>query len=555
MIHTYKTLKYTYFIYISALYKFLHDSHLDIFSVLILLLKVIYSIGYMIKMLFRRFQSTFTRQLSKPTLIKLPNGLKYNQPTGIFINNEFYDTRETSSITVENPSTQEIITKISSAVESDVDFAVKSAQDAFTKWSIESPKVRSKLLNNLASLIEENHEIMASIESMDNGKTFALSHGDVQLVIDYIRSTAGYCDKLDGRSISKIHDGYMNFTIREPIGVCGQIIPWNFPLLMLSWKIAPAIATGNTIVLKPASDTPLNALFFADLCLKAGFPAGVINILPGSGKTCGEAILNHPKIRKIAFTGSTGMGKNVMIKAAMSNLKKVTLELGGKSPNIVFDDCDLDKTLKILVDGIFKNAGQICSSGSRIYIQDTIYEEMLIKFKNYIEKNVKDGDPFNSENYQGAITNKSQFNTILSYIKLGLKSGAKLLTGGESIGEKGYFIKPTVFYDVDPNSEIYKEEIFGPVVTISKFHTIDEVILNSNNSEFGLGAGIQTKNISNAMKVAQRLNSGTVWINTYNDFDENVPFGGYKQSGFGREMGVEALDNYTQIKAVRIKLD
>ncbi|ODQ58212.1 hypothetical protein WICANDRAFT_80365 [Wickerhamomyces anomalus NRRL Y-366-8] len=506
----------------------------------------------MSSLILRRFQSTFSRQLAKTIPITLPNGLKYNQPTGLFINNKFYETNE-SKIKVINPSTEQDIVSVSSAIKTDVDFAVDSAELAFQHWSKTDPLYRAKLLNNLALKIEENFEIMASIESMDNGKTLALAKGDVQLVIDYFRSTAGYCDKLDGRSISE--NGYMNFTIREPLGVVGQIIPWNFPLLMLSWKIAPALATGNTVVLKPASDTPLNALFFANLVKEAGIPDGVVNILPGSGRTCGEAILQHPKIRKIAFTGSTSIGRDVMVAAAKSNLKKITLELGGKSPNIVLEDCDQDKTLQILVDGIFKNAGQICSSGSRIYIQDSIYDEMLIKFKNYIENEIKVGDPFNSENYQGAITNKSQFNTILSYIDIGLKSGhAKLLTGGERIGDVGYFIKPTVFYDVEQDSQINKEEIFGPVVTISKFSSIDQVVTMANDSEFGLGAGIQTTNLSKALQIAQLIKSGTVWINTYNDFSPNVPFGGVKQSGFGREMGQEALDNYTQVKAVRIKL-
>ncbi|CCH44910.1 aldehyde dehydrogenase (NAD+) [Wickerhamomyces ciferrii] len=501
-----------------------------------------------------RFASTFARQVSKPVALRTPNGFKYNQPTGLFINNEFYDTiNDGSSIRVENPSTQEEVTKVSSAIDSDVNFAVESAEKAFKTWSVSDPLYRAKLLNNLASIIEANKDVIASIESMDNGKTLALASGDVGLVIDYIRSTAGYCDKLDGRTISK--EGYMNFTLREPLGVCGQIIPWNFPLLMLSWKIAPALATGNTVVLKPASDTPLNALFFASLVKEAGFPEGVVNILPGSGAKCGNAILNHPKIRKIAFTGSTAIGKDVMIKSAESNLKKVTLELGGKSPNIVFDDCNLEKTLENLVNGIFKNAGQICSSGSRIYVQDTIYDELLTKFKAHIENEIKIGDPFNSNNYQGAITNKKQFETILSYIEIGKKTDAKLLTGGERIGEKGYFIQPTVFYDVDPSNQLSREEIFGPVVTITKFSTIDQVIEMANDSEYGLGAGIQTENLSNALTVAKKLKSGTVWINTYNDFDYNVPFGGYRQSGFGREMGVEALDNYTQVKAVRIKLN
>lgn len=404
--------------------------------------------------------------------------------------------------------------------------------------------------------MQENLELIASIESFNNGKTLALARGDVQLSINYFKSTAGFADKLDGRTLNNEDPGYMNYTIREPIGVCGQILPWNFPLMMLAWKLAPAIITGNTVVIKPASATPLSALFVASFLEKAGVPEGVVSILPGSGGICGESILTHPHISKISFTGSTAVGKHVMVKAAESNLKKVTLELGGKSPHIVFADCDLQKTFENLVKGIFLNAGQICSSGSRIYIQDSIYDSFLPKFKEYIETNIKIGSPFNEENFQGAITNRNQFDTIMSYIAKGKQSThAKLLTGGERIGKKGYFIQPTVFYDVAQDETINKEEIFGPVVCISKFSTVDEVVAMCNDSIYGLGAGIQTKSVSTALKVAKLIKSGTVWVNTYNDFNENVPFGGFKQSGFGKEMGVESLDSYTQTKAVRIKLD
>jgi aldehyde dehydrogenase (NAD+) len=494
----------------------------------------------------------FRRQPASTKTITLPNGKTYEQPLGIFINNEFYSTEKT--IAVENPSTEELIVEVFAADASDVDYAVNCAEKAFNNsWSTSTASTRSKVLHNIANVVEKNKELMASIESMDNGKALALARGDIQLVIDYFRYTAGFTDKLDGRSIPG--DGYVNYTYREPLGVCGQIIPWNFPLMMLSWKIAPALATGNTVVLKPASATPLNALFFAHVCKEAAVPPGVINIVPGPGKTCGEAILNHPNIRKIAFTGSTQVGRDVMEKAAKSNLKKVTLELGGKSPNIVFADCDLQKTLKNLVNGIFLNAGQICSSGSRIYVQDTIYEKLLTMFKKHLVENIKVGNPFDESNFQGAISNRQQFETIMKYIQIGKDSGAKLLTGGDRIGNKGYFIQPTVFYDVSQDAKILTEEIFGPVVTISKFSTVDEVVGMANASEYGLGAGIQTENISTALSVAKRLKSGTVWINTYNDFDVTVPFGGYKQSGFGREMGEEALDNYTQVKAVRIKLE
>lgn len=493
------------------------------------------------------------RQVSKPITITLPNGLKYEQPVGIFVNNEFYETDK--QIDVETPITGETVAKVYAADSVDVDDAVTVAEQRFDNdWGKGDPARRAKYLNKLADLIEQDQELIASIESFDNGKTLALSRGDVGLVIKYLRSCAGFTDKIDGRSINT-GDDYTNFSYREPLGVCGQIIPWNFPLLMLSWKIGPAVATGNTVVLKPASATPLNALYFASLVKKAGFPPGVINILPGPGRSCGEAILNHPKIRKIAFTGSTSIGRDVMVKAATSNLKKVTLELGGKSANIVFDDVDIKKTLPNLAAGIFTNAGQVCSSGSRIYVQDTIYDQLLKEFKTYIETELKVGSPFDEKNYQGAITNKQQYETILNYIKIGKDEGAKVLTGGDKIGDKGYFIQPTVFYDVEENFRIVKEEIFGPVVTISKFSTIEEAVELANNSEYGLGAGVQTNDLSRAMKVSKLLKSGTVWVNTYNDFDHRVAFGGYKQSGFGREMGPEALDNYTQVKSVRIKLD
>lgn len=509
----------------------------------------------------KRMSSTIAEKLNLKIVeqdavsITLPNGLTYQQPTGLFINNQFIKSQDGKTLKVENPSTEEIIVEVQSATSQDVEYAVEAADAAFnSEWSTMDPKKRGSLLFKLADLIEAQKELIASIESADNGKTLALARGDVGLVIDYIRSAAGYADKLGGRTINT-GDGYANFTYKEPLGVCGQIIPWNFPLMMLSWKIAPALVAGNTVILKPASPTPLNALFFASLCKEAGIPAGVVNIVPGPGRSVGDTITNHPKIRKIAFTGSTDIGRDVAIKAAQSNLKKVTLELGGKSAHLVFEDANIKKTIPNLVNGIFKNAGQICSSGSRIYVQDTIYDQLLSEFKTYLETEIKVGSPFDESNFQAAINNKAQFETILNYIDIGKKEGASILTGGERVGNKGYFIKPTVFYNVKEDMRIVKEEIFGPVVTISKFSTVDEAVALANDSEFGLGAGIETENISVALKVAKRLKAGTVWINTYNDFDAAVPFGGYKQSGYGREMGEEAFESYTQIKAVRIKLD
>ncbi|CCF55560.1 hypothetical protein KAFR_0A01210 [Kazachstania africana CBS 2517] len=486
--------------------------------------------------------------------ITLPNGITYEQPVGLFINNEFIKSSDAKKIPVENPSTEENVVDVYSGTKDDVEYAVEVAENAFfnTEWSTQDPKVRARYLSKLADLVEEETELISSIESLDNGKTLALSRGDVGLVVNCLRDAASYADKINGRTIDT-GDGYMNFTVREPIGVCGQIIPWNFPLMMLSWKIAPALAMGNVIILKPASATPLNALYFASLCKRVGIPPGVVNIIPGSGRQVGTTITEHPRIRKVAFTGSTDIGKDIAIRASSVNLKKITLELGGKSAHLVFDDVNIEKTLPNLVNGIFKNAGQICSSGSRIYVQEGVYDKLLPAFKAYVE-NLKVGSPFDEANFQGAITNKGQFDTIMDYIKIGKDEGAKVLTGGERIGDKGYFVRPTIFYDVHEDMRIVKEEIFGPVVTISKFKTIEDGVAMANASEFGLGAGIETENLSTALRVAKMLKSGTVWVNTYNDFDSRVPFGGVKQSGYGREMGIEVYDCYTEVKAVRIKL-
>ncbi|CAL9738192.1 magnesium-activated aldehyde dehydrogenase, cytosolic [Monosporozyma servazzii] len=493
-------------------------------------------------------------EIAEPVEVTLPNGVKYSQPTGLFINNQFIQSHNNKTIDVENPATQETIVSVSTGTVEDVEYAVESAERAFkdTNWATQDPKVRAKALFKLADLVEENIDLFSAVETTNNGKTLALSAGDVQIGIDCLRDAASYADKINGRTMDT-GDGYMNFTMKSPIGICGQIIPWNFPFMMLIWKIAPALAMGNVLILKPASATPLTALLLCSFMEKAGLPAGVVNIVPGSGREVGTAITEHPKIRKIAFTGSTDIGKDIAVRSSAANLKKATLELGGKSAHLVFNDAKIEKTLPNLVNGIFKNAGQICSSGSRIYIQEGIYDELLAAFKAYVE-DLKVGDPFDKSNFQGAITNKGQFDTIMKYINIGKEEGAKILTGGERVGDKGYFVRPTIFYDVKEDMRIVKEEIFGPVVTISKFSTIEDGVAMANDSEFGLGAGIETENISTGLRVARMLHSGTVWINTYNDFDSRVPFGGVKQSGYGREMGTEVYDNYTEVKAVRIKL-
>ncbi|KAF4001965.1 Aldehyde dehydrogenase family protein [Saccharomyces cerevisiae] len=457
---------------------------------------------------------------AEPVKITLPNGLTYEQPTGLFINNKFMKAQDGKTYPVEDPSTENTVCEVSSATTEDVEYAIECADRAFhdTEWATQDPRERGRLLSKLADELESQIDLVSSIEALDNGKTLALARGDVTIAINCLRDAAAYADKVNGRTINT-GDGYMNFTTLEPIGVCGQIIPWNFPIMMLAWKIAPALAMGNVCILKPAAVTPLNALYFASLCKKVGIPAGVVNIVPGPGRTVGAALTNDPRIRKLAFTGSTEVGKSVAVDSSESNLKKITLELGGK-----------------------------------IYVQEGIYDELLAAFKAYLETEIKVGNPFDKANFQGAITNRQQFDTIMNYIDIGKKEGAKILTGGEKVGDKGYFIRPTVFYDVNEDMRIVKEEIFGPVVTVAKFKTLEEGVEMANSSEFGLGSGIETESLSTGLKVAKMLKAGTVWINTYNDFDSRVPFGGVKQSGYGREMGEEVYHAYTEVKAVRIKL-
>lgn len=502
------------------------------------------------------FAKSFIRMSSSLPLkvtINLPNGKSYEQPTGLFINNEYVLPKQKKTFDVISPSTEEHVTDVYEALEEDVDTAVAAAEAAFrSSWSTSDPSVRGAALLKLADLVEKHADTLAHIESLDNGKSLMCSRGDVALSAAYFRSCAGWSDKVLG-SVPETGSSHFNYIRREPIGVCGQIIPWNFPLLMLAWKVGPAVATGNTIVLKTAESTPLSGLFLSGLIKEAGFPAGVVNILSGFGKTTGNAIAHHPKIKKVAFTGSTATGTHIMKAAAESNLKKVTLELGGKSPNIVFNTADIQKAVQSLITGIFYNTGEVCCAGSRIYVQEDVYEQVLEELKT-ASANIKIGNPFEEDTFMGAQASSAQLDKILRYIETGKNEGAKLITGGERAGNKGYFIKPTIFGDVKEDMQIVKEEIFGPVVTITKFKTIDEVVDLANDSEYGLAAGIHTEDLNTAITVANRLHAGTVWVNTYNDFHSMIPFGGYGQSGFGREMGAEALDNYTQVKAVRIGL-
>lgn len=488
------------------------------------------------------------------TRIKLPTVGEYDQPLGLFINNEFVAGVDGKSFEVINPTTEEVITAVHEATEKDVDIAVAAARKAFQEgpWPKMRPSQRGSLLYKLADLIEENSLLLASIESLDNGKSITMAKGDIAAVAGTIRYYAGWADKVHGKVIDTQPDRF-NFVKHEPIGVCGQIIPWNFPILMFTWKIAPALATGNTIVLKTAEQTPLGALVVARLAKEAGFPPGVLNVISGIGKIAGAAMSHHMDIDKVAFTGSTPVGREIMRAAANSNLKKVTLELGGKSPNIVFDDADIDEAINWANFGIFFNHGQCCCAGSRIYVQEGIYDKFVEKFKERIQKNVV-GDPFDPNTFQGPQVSQLQFDRIMGYITHGKSDGATVEIGGERLGDKGYFIKPTIFSNVRPEMKIMQEEIFGPVASIAKFKDLEEVIKLGNNTTFGLAAAIHTKNLKLAMDASNRLRAGTVWVNTYNALHFALPFGGYKESGIGRELGKAALANYTQTKTVSINL-
>ncbi|KAM0251100.1 hypothetical protein ACHAQJ_008345 [Trichoderma viride] len=490
---------------------------------------------------------TLTVKLSTPT-----TGT-YEQPIGLFINNEFVEGVDKKKFEVVNPATEEVLTSVCEATDKDVDLAVAAARKAFnTTWKATTPADRGRMLLKLADLIERDAELLIAVESLNNGKPITLAKGDVDLVIACIRYYGGWADKIEGKTID-VGPEMFCYTKAEPLGVCGQIIPWNFPLLMLAWKIGPALSTGNTVVMKTAEQTPLSALILAKLVVEAGFPPGVYNILNGFGKTAGAAISSHMDIDKVAFTGSTLVGRSIMKAAASSNLKKVTLELGGKSPNIVFNDADLDQAVSWVNFGMFYNQSQTCSAGTRIYVQEGIYDKFLVAFKKRVLEN-KVGDPFHPESFQGPQISKVQFDRIMGYIDAGKQEGATLEVGGERHGEKGFFIKPTIFTDVTADMKIMREEIFGPVAAIAKFKDEEEIIRMANDSHYGLASAVHTTDLNTAIRVADALQAGTVWINTYNYLHAQIPFGGYKQSGIGRELGEAALAGYTQNKSVTMRL-
>ncbi len=488
---------------------------------------------------------------SKSKIIKAPK--VSNQK--LFINGKWVNSISGKTFATLNPSTGQEICQVAEADSADVDLAVKAARKAFESgpWKKMSAAERGRRINKLADLMEQNLPELAALESLDNGKPLRDSlNADLPLSIKAYRYYAGWCDKTHGKTIP-VEGEYFCYTKHEPVGVVGQIIPWNFPLLMTAWKWAPALATGCTIVLKPAEQTPLTALRMAALAQEADIPDGVINVVPGFGPTAGAAITSHMDIDKVAFTGEGSTGQLVMQAAAKSNLKRVSLELGGKSPNVVFADADLDAAVEGAYFGLFFNQGQCCCAGSRLFVEEKIHDAFVEKLVARAKKQ-RIGDPFDMTTTQGPQISQEQCDRIMGYIDIGISEGANLLSGGKRVGNKGYFIQPTIFDGVKDNMRIAKEEIFGPVMNILKFKDVDEVVQRGNKTFYGLAAAIWTKDITKAHRLANSLRAGTVWVNCYDVFDAAAPFGGFKMSGIGRELGEYALSLYTEVKTVYINL-
>jgi aldehyde dehydrogenase (NAD+) len=473
----------------------------------------------------------------------------------LLIGGKWLDSVSGKTFATTNPATGETICQVAEGDKADIDLAVQAARKAFEDgpWPKMNASERGRLLHKLADLIEKNQEELAALESLDNGKPYRDSFNiDLPMTVKCYRYYAGWADKNHGKTIP-VEGNYFCYTRHEPVGVVGQIIPWNFPLLMQAWKWGPALATGCTIVLKPAEQTPLTALRVAALAQEAGFPDGVINVVPGYGPTAGAALSSHKDVDKVAFTGEYITGQLVMEAAAKSNLKRVSLELGGKSPNVVFADADLDAAVEGAYFALFFNQGQCCCAGSRLFVEEKVHDQLVEKLVKKA-KSQKVGDPFDAETTQGPQVSQEQCDRVLGYIEAGKKEGAKVLTGGRRLGNQGYFIEPTVFDGVSDNMKIAKEEIFGPVMNVLTFKDMNEVIRRGNQTFYGLAAAVWTRDISKAHRLASSLRAGTVWINCYDVFDAAAPFGGFKMSGFGRELGEYALELYTEVKTVYVNL-
>jgi acyl-CoA reductase-like NAD-dependent aldehyde dehydrogenase len=475
------------------------------------------------------------------------------KPKQLLIGGKWVAAKSGKTFETINPANEEVLALAAEGDKADVDEAVKVARKAYEdgKWSKIGPHQRARYLLKIADLIEQNADELATLETLNNGMAISLARGMVAGAVDTFRYYAGWSTKIYGET-NPSDPSMFNYTLREPVGVCGQIIPWNGPIAMLAWKVAPALACGNVSILKPAEQTPLTALRLGELILEAGIPEGVINIITGFGETAGAAIASHPDIDKVAFTGSTEVGK-LILQASAGNLKRVSLELGGKSPNVVFEDADLESAVATSVFGFTMLSGQVCCAGTRVFVQEDFHDRFADALTRYTSK-VRAGDPLDPKTTVGPLVSKEQFDRVKGYLAIGKNEGAKLTTGGDVTDGKGYFVNPTVFTDVKNTMQIAREEIFGPVVSVIPFKDETDAVLQGNDTTYGLAAAVWTNDVSRAHKVARKLKAGTVWVNCYNVIDPISPFGGYKQSGIGRELGKHSVDLYTQIKSVYVKL-
>jgi phenylacetaldehyde dehydrogenase len=476
------------------------------------------------------------------------------KPRRMLINGQWVGAASGKTFPTYNPSTGEVLAHVAEGDKEDIDRAVAAARAAFQKgpWRRLAPSERARLMWKLADLLESRLEEFAQLETLDNGKPLMMARlADVPISVDTLRYYAGWATKVEGNTIplsAQPGGSFLAYTLREPIGVIGQIVPWNFPLVMAVLKLGPALATGCTVVLKPAEQTPLTALLLGELIQEAGFPDGVVNIVTGYGETAGAALAAHPDVDKIAFTGSTEVGK-LIVHAAAGNLKKVSLELGGKSPNIVFQDAEMDSAIPGAANAIFFNQGEVCVAGSRLYVEDKQFDN-VVNGVSKIASSLRIGPGMDTTTQIGPLISQQQLNRVCGYLESGFSEGAKAAAGGKRHGEKGYYVEPTVLVNTSDKMKVVREEIFGPVVTVMPFSDIDDLVAKANNTPFGLAAGVWTRDIKKAHRIAAELRAGTVWINCYGLLDPAMPFGGYKQSGWGREMGKAMLDLYSETKSV-----